>query len=102
MLFGRRADEIQPYAEEQLSVDSTLNELCAVSLFRQAVKCVRFIADHRIKAASRREPEYAEHMDGILNMPVRRLSGMCHGLYPMKLTKLAAAIANRRRGALKS
>lgn len=102
VLFGRKADEIQPYAEEQLSVDSTLNELCAVSLFRSAVKCIRLIADRRIKAASRREPEYAERMDGILNMPVRRLSGLCHGLYPMKLTKLAAAIFNRRGGALNS
>ena len=61
------------------------------------MKLIRFAADKIIKTANRREPEYAERIDLILNMPVNRLSGYCRGFYPMKLTRLVIAMANRRR-----
>ena len=37
-----------------------------------------------------------ERIDLVLNMPVSRLSGLCRGFYPMGLTCLMIAIANRR------
>ncbi len=99
--FQRLYDEdgsMAVYRTAVYSDDSTLNELCGIGVFRFAVRRIRRIAERRIGTTDRRDPVYAERLDGILNMPVRRLSGVCHGLYPMKLTRWLIRRANRRGG----
>ena len=96
-LFGEPTSRHRLPTDPAFSTDSTLNELCAIGIFRTAVKLIRFIGDRLIKAPNRRDPAYAERMDGVLNMPVSRLSGLCGGWFPMKLTRMIIAIANRRR-----
>ena len=96
-LFGEPTTKKQLPNEKEYSIDNTLQQLSAIGIVRSAVKLIRFIADRIIRAESRREPEYAERMDLILNMPVRRLCGLCKGFYPMKLTRLIIAVANRKR-----
>lgn len=96
-IFGEATTKKQLPTEITFSTDNTLNQLCSIGFFKIAVKLIRFAADRIIKADSRREPEYAECIDMVLNMPVRRLSGLCGGLYPMKLTRLIIVISNRRR-----
>lgn len=95
-LFGEPTTKKPLPTERKYSVDDTLLQLCTIGIFRSAVKVIRFIADKVIGAKNRRDPEYAERMDIVLNMPVRRLAGLCKGFYPMKLTRLIIAIANRR------
>ena len=96
-IFGEATTKKQLPADREYSTDNTLNQLSAIGIFREAVKLIRFFADKIIRTESRREPEYAERMDVVLNMPVRRLSGLCRGWYPMRLTRLIIAIANRQR-----
>lgn len=100
-LFGEWPNEDAPYAAEKYSVNDTLSQLSTVRVFRRAVKGIKKLAERYIQPTSRRAPEYAERLDFVLNMPVNRLSGVCHGFYPMKLTKLVIKIANRRGGKLK-
>lgn len=95
-IFGEPTTRKPLPTEEKYSVECTLNQLSAIGVFRLAVKLVRWVADKVIGAENRREPEYAERMDIVLNMPVSRLSGLCKGFYPMKLTRLVIALANRR------
>ena len=95
-LFGEPTTKKRLPTEQTYSVDCTLNQLSQIGIIRNAVKVVRWIADKVIGTESRREPAYAERMDIVLNMPVTRLCGLCKGLYPMKLTRLIIAIANRR------
>lgn len=95
-IFGEATSRRQLPTERVYSVDNTLNQLSSIGIFRTAVKIIRFTADRIIRADSRRAPEYAERMDIVLNMPVKRLCGLCKGLYPMKLTQLIIAVANRR------
>ncbi len=95
-IFGEATTKKQLPIEKKFSENNTLNQLVSIGVFRHAVKLVRYIADKLIKAENRRDPQYAERMDIVLNMPVRRLSGLCRGLYPMKLTRFILALANRR------
>ena len=95
-IFGEPTTKKGLQTERKYSVECTLNQLSSIGIFRTAVKLVRWIADKVIGADSRREPEYAERIDMVLNMPVRRLSGLCRGLYPMRLTRFIIALANRR------
>lgn len=99
-LFGDEPKHIIRYNSDKYSVNCTLSQLSKIGIFRFAVKCIKKIADWRIKPPSRRAPEYVERLDFILNMPVNRLCGMCHGFYPMRLTRIAIKIANRRGGKL--
>ena len=82
--------------EQSYSTENTLAQLCSIGICKAAVRLIRLAADRIIRAGSRREPAYAERIDIALNMPVKRLSGLCHGLYPMKLTRLIIYFANRR------
>lgn len=100
-LFGEWPNDTALYPVEQYSVNDTLSQLSTIKVFRWAVKCIKKLGERYIQPTSRRAPEYAERLDFILNMPVSRLSGVCHGFYPMKLTKLVIKIANRRGGRLK-
>ena len=95
-IFGDATTRKQLPTEKTYSVDNTLQQLASIGLFRAAVHLIRFFADRIIPADSRRDPAYAERMDIALNMPVRRLCGLCRGFYPMKLTRLVIAVANRR------
>ena len=95
-IFGEATTKKLLPTEKTYSTENTLNQLSSIGVFKAAVKLIRLTADRLIKADSRREPEYAERIDIALNMPVRRLSGLCRGLYPMKLTRLIIALANRR------
>ena len=76
------------------SVGCTLNQLSDIWIFRLAVKIIKEILRIITSVDDEREPEYAERADFILNMPVNRLCGLCHGFYPMRLTKLIIKIAN--------
>ena len=96
-IFGQATTQKRLPTEQTYSTDNTLHQLYPIGIIRAAVKLIRFAADKIIKTANRREPEYAERIDLILNMPVNRLSGYCRGFYPMKLTRLVIAMANRRR-----
>ena len=95
-IFGEATTKKKLPTEKRYSVDDTLSQLSAIGIFRAVVHVVRFCADRIIGAENRRAPGYAERMDIALNMPVRRLCGLCRGFYPMKLTRLVIAIANRR------
>ncbi len=97
-IFGDATTRKQLPTEQVYSTENTLNQLCSIGIFRAVVKLIKFAADRIIRAANRREPEYAERIDLVLNMPVRRLSGLCRGLFPMKLTRLIIWIANRSGG----
>ena len=99
-LFGEDLNYLSLHNAEKYSVSCTLSQLSTIGIFKFAVKCIREIADWIIKPPSRRVPEYAERLDFILNMPVDRLCGVCRGFYPMRLTRLAIKIANRRGGKL--
>lgn len=95
-LYGEQQAAV-PYHAERYSTDSTLSELSSIGVFRLAVKCIKGIAERRI-GTDRRDPIYAERLDFVLNMPVWRLSGLCHGWYPMKLTEFVIRRANRHGG----
>lgn len=95
-IFGEATTRKPLPTENAFSTDDSLNKLGSIGIFRAAVKLVKSAADRRIKATDRMEPEYAERIDIALNTPVIRLSGLCGGFYPMKLTRLIIAIANRR------
>ena len=95
-IFGEATTRKPLPTENAYSTDDSLNKLGSIGIFRAAVKLVKSAADRRIKATDRMEPEYAERIDIALNTPVIRLSGLCGGFYPMKLTRLIIAIANRR------
>lgn len=99
-LYGKESEETElPSALARVySVDNTLNELSGIGVFHLAVKAVRQAVEWRLRPESRRSPAYTERLDGILNMPLHRLCGMCGGWFPMKLTLLALFIANRRGG----
>ena len=95
-IFGEATTKKSLPTEQTFTTENTLYQLYAIKIIKAAVKLIRFVADKKIKTANRREPEYAERIDIVLHMPVRRLSGLCHGLYPMRLTRLIIAISNRR------
>ncbi len=95
-IFGEATTKRLLPTEQRFSEDNTLNQLSSIGIFRLAVKVIRLFADRLIPAENRRDPQYAERLDAVLNVPVRRLSGKCGGLYPMKLTRLVIAIENRR------
>lgn len=97
-LYGEELPEAVPFYCGRYSTRNTLNQLCGIGMFRFAVKCVKAVAEWRIRPTDRRDPVYAEKLDFVLNMPVERLCGVCHGLYPMKLTRLIIRLANRRGG----
>lgn len=99
-LFGKRMPEVKPVEKRCYSVGCTLNQLKNIWIFGIVVKAVRKIAYAVIQPESPKHPEYAEKLDYILNMPVYRLAGLCHGLYPLRLTKLIIKIANIRGGKL--
>ena len=99
-LFGKRMPEIKPVEKRSYSVSCTLNQLKSTWIFGIAVKAVRKIAYAIIQPENPKNPEYAEKMDYILNMPVYRLVGLCRGLYPLRLTGLIIKIANMRGGRL--
>lgn len=93
-LFGKKMPEIKPMEKTHYSVGCTLNQLSDIWIFRLAVKIIKEILRIITSVDDEREPEYAERADFILNMPVNRLCGLCHGFYPMRLTKLIIKIAN--------
>ena len=95
-IFGEATTKKALPGEQVYSTENTLHQLYPIGLFKPAVKLIRLLADKIIRADSRREPAYAERIDLVLNMPVSRLSGLCRGFYPMRLTRLMIAIANRR------
>lgn len=99
-LFGNRMPEIKALEKRQYSVNSTLNQLKDIWIFGIAVKAVRKIAYAIIQPESPQHHEYTEPMDYILNMPVVRLAGLCHGFYPLRLTRLIIKFANMRGGKL--
>lgn len=93
-LFGKKIEAIQPLKTKKYDISCTLNELKDIAVFGFAVRCVKKFAYIIIQPESSQHPEYSEQIDLILNMPVNRLCGLCHGLYPMKLTKLIIKTAN--------
>lgn len=95
-IFGEATTKKPLPTEQSYSTENTLAQLCSIGICKAAVRLIRLAADRIIRAGSRREPAYAERIDIALNMPVKRLSGLCHGLYPMKLTRLIIYFANRR------
>ncbi len=89
------AAKISP-KDVKYSVECNLNQLSDIGIFAFAVKMIKRILFSVLPVEDVKAPEYAEREDFLLNMPVVRLQGLCHGLYPMKLTRLAIWLANRR------
>ena len=96
-LFGTATTKKALPTEARYSTENTLLQLSSIGVVKTALKLIRFAGDKIIKAPNRREPEYAERMDLVLNMPVRRLSGLCGGFFPLRLIRLIIAFANRRK-----
>lgn len=99
-LFGKRMPEIKALEKRQYSVSCTLDQLKDIWIFGIAVKAVKKMAYAVIQPDSSKDPQYLEKIDRILNTPVNRLAGLCHGFYPLRLTKLIIKIANMRGGDL--
>ncbi len=100
-LFGKRIPEIKTMEKTKYSLNNTLNQLKSIWIFGIAVKAVKKIAYMIIQPDNPKQFEYAEKIDYILNMPVNRLAGVCHGFYPLRLTGLIIKIANMRGGRIK-
>lgn len=97
-LFGKKITDVKSLNTKGYSANCTLNQLKTIPIFGFTVRCIKKLAYMIIQPESRKHPEYSERVDLTLNMPVNRLCGLCHGFYPMKLTKFIIKIANMSGG----
>ncbi len=97
-LFGKKITDLSPCGEPIYSTDCTLHQLSGIGIFALAEKCVKRVMLRILKTDDALSPAYAERVDEIINMPIKQLSGRCHGLYPMKLTQCILWLINRHGG----